>query len=212
MSPQVMDGRGTTQQRQGGGPLVWLGGIAIVVAVCVLAGIATLLVRSAREAHEVARAGEHLPELGTYDLSVVPADARTATVQDGVRVAASAVTVTAKTVEVSLTWSTTGSGDVRLPCAPSSAPGGSWWATSAALPSSASEQSSGSCPADGNLTIAPDRPATDRHVFARDAAWGDGPARLAVWEVPDAATDPDRTTPATAELTVDLAGARFTAP
>lgn len=211
MSQQATDHRDTTPQQRGG-PLVWLGGIAIVVAVCVLVTIATLLVRSAREAHEVAQAGEHLPQIGTYDLTTQPGDSRTATIADGtVRVEATTVVVAAKTVSVSLTWSTTTSGSVQLSCAPNSAPGGSWWAESEALAASASEQSSASCPADGSLSIAVDQPVTDKHVFARDAAWGDGPAKLSVWTVADAATDPDRTTPATAELTVDLSQARFNA-
>lgn len=206
-----MDDRGTTR-RQRGGPLVWLGGIAAVVAVGVLITIASLLIRSAREAHEVARAGEHLPQLGTYDLTTQPGEGRTTTVDDGaVRVEATSVVVSAKTVSVALTWSTTTGRDVQLSCASDSAPGGSWWATSDALAASASEQSSASCPATGALDVAADRPVTDRHVFARDAAWGDGPATLAVWTVASATTDPDRTTPPTAQLTVDLSQARFTA-
>ena len=210
MSQQVSEDRGRAPQEKGNGLLTWLGGIGIVVAVCVLGGIATLLVRSAHEAREVAKAGEHLPATGTYDLVTEPAGDRTATVDDGrVRVQATQVAVSATTISVSLTWSSDEA--VQLSCATTSAPGGSWWASSTSLPSAVTEQTSGSCPATGSLTIGANQPATDRHVFARDAAWGDGPATLAVWTVPDAATDPDRTTPATAELTVDLSQARFSA-
>lgn len=169
-----------------------------------LIGGVALVGRAARDREAAA-----LPALGTYDLSALPLQDRSATPTEGVRVTAEVVLVGQDEVRIGLSWTNTGTTPTVWGCDAASAPAGSWWAAPVRSGSSAawSPQTGGLCRTVDDVSVLdldPGASAADFHRFPRDATWGGGPVRVVAVSVDSGVTDPQDVEQPDVELVVDL--------
>ena len=150
-----------------------------------------------------------LPAVGTYDLSALPLQDRSATPTDGVRVVAEVVLVEDDEVRVGLSWTNTGSTPTVWGCDGASAPAGSWWAAPARSGSSGawSPQTGALCRTVDDVSVVdlePGASAADFHRFPRDATWASGPVRLVAVSADSGARDPRDVEDPDLDLVLDL--------
>lgn len=152
-----------------------------------------------------------LPAPGTYDLSDLPVQGRSATPADGLRVVVEVVLVSRDEVRLGLSWTNDGDAPATWGCGSASAPAGRWWATPAGRDGSRawSPQTGALCRTVDDVSVvdlAPGAAAADFHRFPRDATWATGHVRIVGRSLDSGVSDPGDPREPDVDLVVDLRG------